>query len=317
VLFGCARNQDAVAPTVSAPAVASAGATHARCDRAQEIICATAGNTSKECESAKSTFKLMPKSGCALSSEDESALKANVLGGRERCNELVMRLCRDLGEQSSSCDMVTTQTKVFPASRCEMMLSRYNDVLAELRKMEKANRPLTTDEQRLIAATTGPAFGSPDAKVVIVVFADFQCPFCAKAAEVLRQIRANYPSGVRLVFRQFPLKFHADARLAAEAALAAHAQGKFWELHDTMFESNKALSRSDLERYAVKVGLELKRFNKDLDAHRFAAQLDADIKLGEQVSVSGTPTMFIGATRVQNPTDMQTVMAQIKTNLGQ
>ena len=318
VLLGCAHNPRAATPPATMPlAVASAPAASASCDRAQEIICATAGDTSKECESAKGTFKLMPKSACAMSGADEATLKANVLGLRERCNELVMRLCRDLGEQSATCDMVTNQTKGFAATRCEMMLGRYADVLAELRKMEKTNRPLTTDERHRIADTPGPTFGPPDAKVVIVVFADFQCPFCAKTAGVLQQIRAKYPAGVRIVFRQFPLTFHQDARLAAEAALAAHAQGKFWELHDTLYESNNALSRLDLERYAVKVGLNLKQFKKDLDSHRFAAKIDADIKLGEQVNVQGTPTMFIGATRMQNPTDAQTVLDRIKTDLGQ
>jgi len=131
ILLGCVRSPRAAAPTASAPAVTSTGAANARCGRAQEIICATAGETSKECESAKNTFKLMPKSSCALTSEDESALRANVLGGRERCNELVMRLCRDIGEQTSNCDMVTTQTKAFPTARCDMKLGRYDDVLAE------------------------------------------------------------------------------------------------------------------------------------------------------------------------------------------
>ena len=95
-----------------------------------------------------------------------------------------------------------------------------------------------------------------------------------------------------------PLPFHDHAREAAEAAQAAHAQGKFWAMHDKLFENNKALDRASLDKYAQEVGLNLARFKADMDAHRYKDQIDADAKLGTQVGASGTPTFFINGRKL-------------------
>jgi protein-disulfide isomerase len=198
--------------------------------------------------------------------------------------------------------MVQTHTKEFPAERCTTMLDRYAEVVADLKKMEEANKPLDAAKQKAIAASDAPAFGPATAKVTLVEFADFQCPFSAKASRVVQAIKAKYGTQVRFVYRNYPLAFHNNARPAAEAALAAHAQGKFWEFHDKLFENQSSLDRAALEKYAQQIGLDMTLFRKALVTKQFASKVAADMKLGGQVAVQGTPTLYLNGRRVQNPT---------------
>ena len=154
------------------------------------------------------------------------------------------------------------------------------------------------------------------AKVTIVEFSDFQCPFCSRAAEVAHKVKEKYSSKVRFVFRQFPLSFHQNAHVAAEAALAANAQGKFWEYHDKLFANQNALDRASLEKFAKETGVDVAKLKKALDDKTFAATVDADMKLGEEVAVDGTPTMFLNGTRVPNPTDFDALSQQIEAALA-
>jgi len=98
---------------------------------------------------------------------------------------------------------------------------------------------------------------------------------------------------VKFVFKQNPLPMHQNARIAAEAAMAAHAQGKFWQMHDKMFANQRALSREDLERYAQEIGLDMTRFKRSLDSHEFQREIDADVALAAQLGARGTPSFFI------------------------
>ena len=113
-------------------------------------------------------------------------------------------------------------------------------------------------------------------------------------------IKEKFPGKVRFIFRHFPLSFHKKAHLASQAAIAAGAQGKFWEYHDILFENQKALTRPDLEKYAAKLGLNMTKFKKALDSKTYKARVDGDLKLGGEVFVSGTPTIFLNGKRVQN-----------------
>ena len=212
--------------------------------------------------------------------------------------------------------MVKTQTKSFPASRCKQMLEHIPEITADLKKMEAANQPLAPELAAKIAQGKVPAFGPADAKVTVVEFSDFQCPYCSRAATVVDQIKEKYGTRVRFVFRQFPLPMHENARGAAEAALAANAQGKFWEFHDKMFQNQSKLSRDSLEGFAKEAGLDVAAFKKALDSKTYAADVDSDMKLGESVAVNGTPTMFINGARVQNPTSFEAISAQIEGALS-
>ena len=140
---------------------------------------------------------------------------------------------------------------------------------------------------------TSPVKGPSSAKVTIVLFSDFQCPFCSRAVPVIKQIEDTYKDKVRLSFKNLPLPFHDHAQLAAEASLAAHEQGKFWQYHDTLFANQKDLERPSLEKYAADIGLNLAKFKAALDSGKFKKQVEEDAKLGGSVGATGTPTFFI------------------------
>ncbi len=294
----------------------SATASPKACEDYATRMCKEAGEESATCASIKTTTELMPPTACAAALTDIGSAIKKLGEKNKKCNELVTKLCTDLGQATESCKMVSTQTKAFPPERCEMMLSKYPEVLADLQRQEARNQPLDAEKIAKISKGDVPAFGPSDAKVTIVEFSDFECPFCSRAAEAAHAIKEKYSDKVRFVFRQFPLPFHPNAHVAAEASLAAHEQGKFWEFHDKLFANQKALDRASLEKYAKEIGLDMAKFKQALDQKTYAAQVDAELKLGEEVAVDGTPTMFLNGARVANPTDVAAISAQIDQTLA-
>jgi protein-disulfide isomerase len=138
-----------------------------------------------------------------------------------------------------------------------------------------------------------PARGPSDALVTMVLFSDFECPFCGELEPVITQLLAAHPADVRVVWKNFPLPMHAHAEPAAEAALAAGEQGKFWEMHDLMFKNQKKLERADLDGYAKTLGLDPTKFADAVDHSRGKPVLDRDNALGGKLGVSGTPGLFL------------------------
>jgi protein-disulfide isomerase len=131
--------------------------------------------------------------------------------------------------------------------------------------------------------------------VRIVLFSDFQCPFCAQVARPFSELRSRGVDGVQTVveFKHFPLSIHPAADLAHLAALAAREQGKFWEMHDLLFAKQSAVKRDDLLKYAATLGLDLDRFKEDLDSDRLKQEIVADEAEGRKLGVRGTPTFFV------------------------
>lgn len=168
-------------------------------------------------------------------------------------------------------------------------------------KKETRTLSTTVSDATLLLREDRPIAGPAEAKVTIVEFADFQCPACATAFPVLQSVREAYPQTVRLVFRHFPLiEAHNKAQLAAEAAEAARAQGKFWEMYDQLFREQAAWSKltareaqTTFEQYAQAVGLDVERFKKELTEHTHAARPPEDRADGTALGVRGTPTLFI------------------------
>ncbi|HXT95649.1 MAG TPA: thioredoxin domain-containing protein [Polyangia bacterium] len=153
--------------------------------------------------------------------------------------------------------------------------------------------------ERIRVPLEGPMRGPADAKVTIVEFSDFQCPFCSRVVPTVEKIMKDYPKDVRLFFRHNPLPFHQNAPLAAEAAVAAQAQGKFWEMHDKMFANQQALDRAGLEKDAQEIGLDMGKFKAALDSHSGKAKVDADLAAGKQIGVQGTPNFYIDGRNIQ------------------
>ena len=162
--------------------------------------------------------------------------------------------------------------------------------------------------------TKGPA----DAPVTLLEYGDFECPFCGQAFWELNRLEQAVGDRVRFVFRHFPLaQAHPHARLAAEAAEAAGAQGRFWEMHDTLFSNQGALELSDLLAYADEIGLDRRRFTRDLQEHRFAAKVRRDFMEGVRSGVNGTPTIFINGLRWDGPYTATALLAAIRGDRSQ
>ena len=135
--------------------------------------------------------------------------------------------------------------------------------------------------------------------MTIVVFSDFQCPYCSKVSGLLTTVLTEFPNEVRVVFKNFPLPFHKEARLAAEAALAAGAQGQFWEMHDLLFRNQRSLSREDLEGHGETLGLDMGPFLEALHSRRFGAIVDRHMEEAAAVGVRGTPNLFFNGRLVR------------------
>jgi protein-disulfide isomerase len=137
-----------------------------------------------------------------------------------------------------------------------------------------------------------PQLGPDDALVTIVEFADFHCPYCGKVAETVKQVQADHPDDVRIIFRQRPLAMHPKARPAAKAALAAHRQGKFWEMHDVLF--HKRPGRPDqFKAAAEEVGLDVEKFQADMEDPAIAEMVEQDGAIATKYGSRGTPAFFI------------------------
>ena len=135
--------------------------------------------------------------------------------------------------------------------------------------------------------------GSPSAPVKIIMFSDYQCPYCSSAEATVDQIRETYGDDVVIYFRDFPLSSHQFAQKAAEAAECAGEQGKYWEMHDKLFENQAELTVGDLKQYAADLGLNTDAFDSCLDSGAMTAEVQKDFSDGQAAGVSGTPTFII------------------------
>lgn len=142
-----------------------------------------------------------------------------------------------------------------------------------------------------------PVIGAAKARVTIVEFSDFQCPYCAAAVQQARALLDKYPDDVRLVFKQFPLDFHTQSFLAAEASVAAHAQGKFWEMHNKLYANYKVISPENILVWAKEIGLDMPKFIADVDSGKYKQAVQNEMKQGEDAGVQGTPSFFFNGRR--------------------
>lgn len=180
----------------------------------------------------------------------------------------------------------------------------------------KANYQMLLEEPRVQVEAKGPARGPEGAKITIVEFSDFECPFCSKAEESVNQVMEKYAGKIRLVFRHFPLTFHANAPKAAEAAACADDQGKFWEMHKQLFANQKALTVPELKQHAATLGLDKAKFDECLDTGKNKTLVEADTKAGSEVGVTGTPAFFINGKLIsgaQPPSEFEKIIeAELK-----
>lgn len=174
--------------------------------------------------------------------------------------------------------------------------------IAEIRKQlqERPASPKTTAQMldKELEIGDAPLKGDKNARVTIMEFSDYQCPFCRRhAVNTLPHIDKEYiaTGKVRYIFRDFPLEsIHKYAQKAAEAAHCAGEQGKYWEMHDKLFDNQKALSSENFTKYAKSIGLKTSSFKKCLDSGKFAETVNKNLTEGQQLGISGTPTLLLG-----------------------
>jgi len=155
--------------------------------------------------------------------------------------------------------------------------------------------------------------GPKDAPVTLVKYGDYECPYCGEAHPVLKELQEKLGEQVRFVFRHFPLdSAHPRARRAAQAAEAAAAQDRFWEMHDLLYEGHGELGEDDLMRSAAELGLDLQRFEEDLTSDHHARRIEEDRLGGNRAGVTGTPTLFINGVRYTGPIDLDGLLAAIE-----
>jgi len=155
--------------------------------------------------------------------------------------------------------------------------------------------------------------GRLDAPVTLVEYGDFECPHCGRAELALRALLGASGGDIAFVFRHLPLPdVHPRAQLAAEAAEAAGAQGRFWEMHDLLFSHQDALTVDDLRGYAGELGLDVDRFTRDLDNRRYSLRVERDVASADDSGAAGTPTFFINGRRHQGAPDRESLTAAIR-----
>src|SRR3954447_2728944 len=166
-----------------------------------------------------------------------------------------------------------------------------------------------------ISIAGSPAKGPQDAPVTLVEWSDFQCPYCYKGAAQLDAVLKAFPTQVKLVFRQFPLESHSQAALAAAASLAAHKQGKFWPLHDSMFAHRQDLSKQSIPSLAANPGMDMKRFIADWQAEDTLSAVMGDMEDGDKAGVEGPPTVFINGQHYNGSLELEPMRAVIEAEL--
>jgi protein-disulfide isomerase len=154
--------------------------------------------------------------------------------------------------------------------------------------------------------------GAAEAPATLLEYGDYECPFCGAAYPIVKEVQSRLGDRLRFVFRNFPITTsHPHAELAAEAAEAADAQRKFWEMHDLLYESQQHLEAADLHRYAEQLGLDVGRFDNELARHVHAERVREDFMSGVRSGVNGTPTFYLNGVRHDGDYELETLLAAL------
>jgi protein-disulfide isomerase len=175
-------------------------------------------------------------------------------------------------------------------------------------------QPVTAKSRLVLPVSERDHIRGPDtAPVTLVEYGDYECPYCGQAYYVVKELERLDGEGMRFVFRNFPLtSIHPHAERAAEAAEAAGAQGKFWEMHDSLYEHQQALEDEDLLQYAAQIDLDLSRFVTELREGVYEGRVREDFLSGAQSGVNGTPTFFINGVRHDGSWDLDSLFAAVE-----
>ena len=173
--------------------------------------------------------------------------------------------------------------------------------MAQKKQMEMMQAKLEEQFKNPVQVdTTGnPVRGPANAKITLVEFSDFQCPYCKRGQETAEQVMKAYPNDVKFVFKHLPLGFHPQARPAAKATVAAMRQGKFWEMHDALFDNQDKLNEALYLEQAKKLGLDIEKFKKDMASPETEAYVKKDEEAAKKLGIGGTPSFVVNGIEVR------------------
>jgi len=204
--------------------------------------------------------------------------------------------------------------EIAPQIRSYLRSQLGGEVIAKLR--ENANVTVLLEPTRYEVAAEGPSRGPDDARVTIIEFSDFQCPYCKRAIPIIDELVEKYPEDLRIVYRHLPLASHSRARPAAEASVCADGQGKFWEYHDTLFANNRKLSDDDLTGYASEIGLDLDLFKQCLISPETRETVQSDMDAARTAGISATPAFLVNGVLISGAKPVNEFIQVIDSELN-
>jgi len=320
LLASCASSKAAQCPDPGGPAVATIGATPITSEELDQEL-ATRPKLAKQVYDARREAlesmildRLLRAEATRRGITPDALLQAEVEAKAKPPTDIEVQRFYDQELAGSGYQLEEVRTKVAGHITVSRRRAAF-DALVESLKTQSSVIVLLQAPKVSVSAT-GPSRGPQNASVTIIEFSDFQCPYCQKQQEALKQLLAEHAKDVRLVFRDFPLKMHPNAAAAAEAGACADEQGQFWAMHDLLFENRENLGTADLKRYARTAGLDGNRFDQCLDSGKTQARIAASLEEGERVGVEGTPALFINGRMFSGTTSYaelkQTVEEELK-----
>jgi protein-disulfide isomerase len=181
---------------------------------------------------------------------------------------------------------------------------------------QAAPPPPPATAQKVDLHADDPLKGPKVAPVTVVLFSDFQCPFCSRVEPSISQLQKAYPNDVRVIWKNYPLAMHPQAMPAALAAEAAREQGKFWEMHDLMIQNQGQLAPAQYDVWAKQLGLDAKKFQAAAAAPATRARVEEDARLGARFAAQGTPTLYVNCRQVVGAQPYEVFQKMVDEELG-
>lgn len=225
--------------------------------------------------------------------------------------------------------------KFFEARKDQMGDKKFDDVKAQIEKLLEQNRRMGAQNAMMsklradakikinlepprvtVEVGDGPFIGPKDAKVTIVEFTDYQCPFCSRVRGTINELLTTYKDKIRYTLKDFPLSFHQFAKKAHEAALCAGDQDKYWDYNKFLWENQTALDIKDLKEYAKKAKLDTGKFDKCLDSGKHTADVEKNFNYGQSLGVTGTPSFFVNGIMMSGAKPLEEFKQIIDTELN-
>ena len=227
-------------------------------------------------------------------------LKKNVNSQVEEPSEDELRIIYGMNETNLSISYELAEPYIRDRLKAQRRLELKRVFLHSLRAGKRITNevPITALPRIRLEVRDEPSLGPTNAPVTLIQYSDFQCPYCARSRELLDELRSLYPTKLRIVFRNFPLEQHPEAKRAAEAAQCAHDQGKFWAFHDLLFAHQSALKEPDLIKYAQRVQMNMSTFKKCFEGKEVTEFVDKVYRSGVAIGVKGTPAIYINGIKL-------------------